>query len=71
MKLNMIKQSDISVAVIDAAKFTQTSLLKVTDWSDLNYVVTNLDSASAEYQKIAAQTKVVSVGQGVDENEIE
>lgn len=72
MKLNMIKQSEISVAVIDAAKFAQTSLLKVTDWSSLDYVVTNLTSASAEYQKIAMQTQIISVeGTGNDQDEIE
>lgn len=69
MKRNLIKQSTVNIAVIDAQKFKTSSLLKVADWSALDYVVTNLDPSSEEYQQISAQTKIISAVEGQHETE--
>lgn len=60
MKRKLIKQSSVNIAVIDAQKFKNSSLLKVASWSDLDYVVTNLAKDSKEYRDINQQTKVIS-----------
>lgn len=60
MKQNMINQSTVSICVIDSQKFTQTSLLKVADWSKLDYVVTNLSPESEDYKNLKEQTKVIT-----------
>lgn len=59
MKRNVIKQSSISIAVIDADKFKTSSLLQVANWADVNYVVTNLDRDSKEYKTIKDKTNVI------------
>lgn len=63
MKRQMIKQSDISIAVVDAKKFQRSSLVAVTPWQNINYLVTNLAPESDIFQQINKQTKVITTMQ--------
>lgn len=70
MKRQIIAQSDVNIAVIDAQKFTQSSLVSVTSWKNLDYVVTNLDPRSEIFRQISIETRVISNIKG-ENNEFE
>ncbi|MFC6180527.1 DeoR/GlpR family DNA-binding transcription regulator [Lactiplantibacillus daowaiensis] len=61
MKREMINNSAIKVALVDASKFTQTSLVQVMPWTAIDYVITNMNPQAPELLAIAAQTKVLTI----------
>lgn len=61
MKREMIKNSAVSIALVDASKFAQTSLVQVAAWSDLDYLITNMNPADETLQAIGQQTKVITL----------
>ncbi|MDV0431716.1 DeoR/GlpR family DNA-binding transcription regulator [Lactiplantibacillus sp. DA1] len=61
MKRQMIKNSHVSIVLLDATKFQQSSLVQVADWNQVDYVVTNLSPTNPLYVEINQQTHLVSV----------
>jgi len=61
MKRQMIANSQVSIVLVDATKFDQSSLIKVTDWQNIDYVVTDLAPTNPLYQEISYHTHLLSV----------
>lgn len=61
MKRQMIANSHVTIALLDATKFTTASLIKVTDWANIDYLVTDLDPASPLLEPIRQVIKVITV----------
>ncbi|MFD1671284.1 DeoR/GlpR family DNA-binding transcription regulator [Agrilactobacillus yilanensis] len=61
MKKLLLKNSVTKVLLIDESKFSQSSLVQVGTWADVDYVVTNLKITAPEVKAIKAQTRLILV----------
>lgn len=61
MKREMIANSAVKIALVDASKFTQTSLVQVVPWSVIDYLITNMNPQTPELLTIAEQTHVLTI----------
>lgn len=60
MKRILLRNSAVKIILLDKSKFQQSSLLQVEKWSSVDYVITNLEQESPDYQLIAQQTHIIS-----------
>ncbi|KRN27961.1 DeoR family transcriptional regulator [Lactobacillus selangorensis] len=60
MKRKMIANSNVCIALVDATKFKQSSLVKVAGWDQVDYVITDLPSDDPALTDIQKETHVIS-----------